>query len=145
MVWLKRLLRYHIPHFFSPEVLQVLEAHQPFSGEIRTTYDDVIIDRETKQIVSHLVSLSNLPPEMASCSLLKHIHIGGAHFYGPPGTGKTHLSRAVAKAAFSLAAKLFPCVLFIDEGDSLAHRTKGYSGSDLRNVCAEAAMIWAVE
>ncbi|KAK8206154.1 P-loop containing nucleoside triphosphate hydrolase protein, partial [Phyllosticta capitalensis] len=73
----------------------------------------------------------------------------GALLYGPPGTGKTHFSRAIAKesgasmlaidgaqihstlvgetekyikAAFTLATKLAPCVLFIDEADSLFRR-----------------------
>ncbi|EEU33836.1 uncharacterized protein NECHADRAFT_55976, partial [Fusarium vanettenii 77-13-4] len=70
----------------------------------------------------------------------------GILLYGPPGTGKTHLTRSIAKesgasmlcvdgasllskyvgeieknikAAFTLATKLHPCVLFIDEVDSL--------------------------
>lgn len=79
------------------------------------------------------------------------IHGGfrGALLYGPPGTGKTHLGRAVATAsgsrmlsispcdiifsatgeseryiagAFTLASKLHPCVLFLDEADSLFYR-----------------------
>jgi SpoVK/Ycf46/Vps4 family AAA+-type ATPase len=72
-------------------------------------------------------------------------------FYGPPGTGKTHLCRAIAKesnmtmlaidgasiyskyvgedeknvrAAFTLAAKLHPCILFIDEVDSMFAQRK---------------------
>lgn len=117
--------------------------------DIETTFDDVIIDEETKETIKHMVSLSTFKPEAASESLLKHIHISGAMFYGPPGTGKTHLSRAIAKAsgssmlsidaatieskwvgeteksikaAFSVARKLHPCVLFIDEVDSLFYR-----------------------
>lgn len=31
------------------------------------------------------------------------------------------------------------------EIDSLARETEGYSGSDLRSLCAEAALIWAIE
>jgi SpoVK/Ycf46/Vps4 family AAA+-type ATPase len=72
-------------------------------------------------------------------------------FYGPPGTGKTHLCRAIAKesgmtmliidgatveskwvgeseklikASFTLAEKLNPCILFIDEVDSLFAQRK---------------------
>jgi SpoVK/Ycf46/Vps4 family AAA+-type ATPase len=72
-------------------------------------------------------------------------------FYGPPGTGKTHLCRAIAKesgmtmliidgatveskwvgeseklikASFTLAEKLHPCILFIDEVDSLFAQRK---------------------
>ncbi|KAI1099121.1 hypothetical protein F4804DRAFT_322811 [Jackrogersella minutella] len=232
----------------SPETLEV-------------TYDDIVIDTETKDTMKYLVSMSNFRPDAKSGFLLRQIQINGALLYGPPGTGKTHLSRAVAKdsgasmlaidsasiiskwsgesekhirAAFTLAAKLFPCVLFIDEVDSLfyrrasddkswerntltqflqcldglvkderrpfviaatnrpadldeaflrrlpqkiffklpdaagrlkilrlflkdedlhpslsveglAHVTEGYSGSDLRSLCGEAAMIWAIE
>ncbi|KAK7747601.1 hypothetical protein SLS62_009012 [Diatrype stigma] len=87
----------------------------------------------------------------SSHPLLSQLKIKGALLYGPPGTGKTHLGRAVAKesgaamlavdcaavmsqwvgetekcirAAFSLAAKLSPCVLFIDEVDSLFYHRR---------------------
>jgi SpoVK/Ycf46/Vps4 family AAA+-type ATPase len=77
-------------------------------------------------------------------------------FYGPPGTGKTHLCRAIAKesgmtmlaidganviskwvgesekyiqAAFTLAEKLYPCIIFLDEVDSLF----GHRHSDQRS------------
>ncbi|KIE02719.1 ATPase family AAA domain-containing protein 1-A, partial [Metarhizium majus ARSEF 297] len=202
--------------------------------DIDCTYDDVIVDEDTRDTVRHLVSLTNFQPQVASSYLLKHIRINGALFYGPPGTGKTHLCRAIAKAsgasmlaidsaavhskyvseterlikaAFKLSKEMFPCVLFIDEADSLlaarlllswwrqnrprdldeafyrrlpqkiffglpgeesrskilrlflkdedldplvdinalARQTDGYSGSDLRSFCAEAALIWAIE
>ncbi|RSL66748.1 hypothetical protein CEP54_003557 [Fusarium duplospermum] len=92
------------------------------------------------------VSSAYLAPSTSSNSLLSQARIKGILLYGPPGTGKTHLTRSIAKesgasmlcvdsatllskyvgeveknikAAFTLAAKLYPCVLFIDEVDAL--------------------------
>ncbi|KAI1455363.1 ATPase family AAA domain-containing protein 1-A [Annulohypoxylon moriforme] len=123
---------------------------------LQSTYDDVIIDSGSKETMKYLVSMSNFCPEAKSTLLLNQIRINGALLYGPPGTGKTHLSRAVAKdsgmnmiaidsaavkskwvgeseklikASFTLASKLFPCVLFIDEVDALFYRR----GSDDRS------------
>ncbi|KAM0418081.1 hypothetical protein ACHAPD_004434 [Fusarium lateritium] len=81
------------------------------------------------------------------------MRVAGALLYGPPGTGKTHLARAVAKssgtkylmmvdaatvlhkwqgqsekaiaAIFSLARKLFPCLIFLDEADALFYKRTG--------------------
>jgi len=119
------------------------------ADRLESKYEDVIMDEEIKETVKHLVLLSNSHVEATSSFLLKQIRISGALLYGPPGTGKTHLSRAIAKesganmlsidsatiqnkfvgetekcikAAFTLAAKLFPCVLFIDEVDALFYR-----------------------
>ncbi|PCG91751.1 hypothetical protein PENOC_095810 [Penicillium occitanis (nom. inval.)] len=132
--------------------------------KLETTFDDVIIDEETKETIGYLVSLSNFRPEAASESLLKHIRVTGALLYGPPGTGKTHLSRAIAKAsgssmlaidsatmqskfvgetekyiraAFSLSASLFPCVLFIDEVDALFYRRSSADISWQRSALAQ--------
>lgn len=88
--------------------------------------------------------------------LLASESINGAILYGPPGTGKTHLARIMAKecgttllvvtpadiqncyvgetekrikAMFSLAAKLAPCTIFIDEGDSV-FKARGQNDRD---------------
>lgn len=97
----------------------------------------------------------------ASKTLLRATRIKGALLYGPPGTGKTHLARTLAKvsassmlvidgatilskwvgdsekgvkAAFTLARKLFPCVLFIDEVDSLFGRRESIQRSGERSI-----------
>ncbi|KAI0896272.1 ATPase family AAA domain-containing protein 1-A [Annulohypoxylon nitens] len=108
---------------------------------LKSTYDDVILDSESKETMKYLVSMSNFCPDAKSSHLLDHMRINGALLYGPPGTGKTELSRAVAKESgmtmiaidaasvtskwlgeITLASKFFPCVLFIDEVDSLFYR-----------------------
>jgi len=87
---------------------------------------------------------------------------GGLLLYGPPGTGKTFLARAIAgeldakflsvtiadildgimgeseknvRRIFERARDLAPCVLFIDELDSLGGKRSGYSNMGwMRNV-----------
>ncbi|KAK3323154.1 ATPase family AAA domain-containing protein 1-A [Cercophora scortea] len=132
--------------------------------DLEYTYDDVIIDQETKEAVIHMAAMFNFKPAAASAFLLKHIQLTGALFYGPPGTGKTHLARAIAKAsgssmlaidgasiqnkyvgetekaiqaAFTLAEKLHPCVLFIDEVDSLFYRRASNDASWQRSALSQ--------
>jgi SpoVK/Ycf46/Vps4 family AAA+-type ATPase len=93
-----------------------------------------------------LTSLSLIRPEAFSYGVLATDKIPGLLLYGPPGTGKTLLAKAVAKesgatvlevsaadlndmfvgegeknvkALFTLAKKLSPCVVFIDEADAV--------------------------
>lgn len=119
------------------------------AGTLNTRWDDVIIDQETKELMQQFVASHLLQFDCASELLREALRIRGALLYGPPGTGKTQLSRAVAtasgsrmlavsytsliskysdetgkyiEAAFTLAGKLHPCVLFMDEVDSLFYR-----------------------
>lgn len=116
----------------------------------------MIIDTETKELLQLVVSSARLQTHSSSEFLEEVLRIRGVLLYGPPGTGKTHLARAVARAsgsrmlvvdyaklqskwvgeseklieaAFTLASKLHPCILFIDEVDALFYRR---SSSDHR-------------
>ncbi|KAH0543912.1 hypothetical protein FGG08_001813 [Glutinoglossum americanum] len=113
---------------------------------IHTTFQDVRAPPDTVEALKTLTSLSLIRPEAFSYGVLATDKIPGLLLYGPPGTGKTLLARAVAKesgatvlevsgaevydmyvgegeknvkAIFTLAKKLSPCVVFIDEADAI--------------------------
>jgi SpoVK/Ycf46/Vps4 family AAA+-type ATPase len=122
--------------------------------KIKTTFNDVHAPVETIEALKTLTTLSLIRPESFLYGVLATDKIPGLLLYGPPGTGKTMLAKAVAKesgaamlevsaaeindmyvgegeknvkALFSLAKKLAPCVVFIDEADALfSSRTSGH-------------------
>ncbi|KAG0040076.1 hypothetical protein BGZ82_005324 [Podila clonocystis] len=123
--------------------------------KIRTTFKNTITPAETVHTLQTMITLPLIRPQLFSYGLLQNEFLSGLLLFGPPGTGKTLLAKAVAKesgarmleikasdifdiyvgegeknvsAVFSLARKLSPCVIFLDEVDSI-FRARGSGGS----------------
>ncbi|KAJ7831876.1 P-loop containing nucleoside triphosphate hydrolase protein, partial [Mycena leptocephala] len=131
---------------------------------IRTTFADVCIKPEVIDTLRTAVSYPILFPKAYTTGILAQESIGGVLLFGPPGTGKTMACRALAKecgarmiqlqastiqnclvgeteklisAAFSLARRLGPCVIFIDEVDALFCKRDGSSKQWHRTMVTE--------
>ncbi|KAG0331089.1 hypothetical protein BG004_001830 [Podila humilis] len=122
---------------------------------IKTTFQNTITPPETINTLQTMITLPLIRPQLFSTGLLQNEFLSGLLLFGPPGTGKTLLAKAVAKesgarmleikasdifdiyvgegeknvsAVFSLARKLSPCVIFLDEVDSI-FRARGSGGN----------------
>ncbi|KFY67832.1 hypothetical protein V496_01382, partial [Pseudogymnoascus sp. VKM F-4515 (FW-2607)] len=137
---------------------------------IKITFDDVRAPAETIDALKTLTSLSLIRPEAFSYGVLAKDKIPGVLLYGPPGTGKTMLAKALAKesdttvlevsgseiydkyvgegeknvkAVFSLAKKLAPCIVFIDEADAIfGDRGAGSQRTSHREIINEFLREW---
>ncbi|KAF8902061.1 hypothetical protein CPB84DRAFT_1679132 [Gymnopilus junonius] len=116
------------------------------SDSITTTFSQVHLPSHTIDSIRTIVSLPLLHPHAFRQGILKQHSMTGCLLFGPPGTGKTLAVRALAKeagcrmlaispsdvmdmyvgegeklvrAVFSLARRLSPCVVFLDEIDAL--------------------------
>ncbi|KAF3332298.1 ATPase family AAA domain-containing protein 1-like protein [Carex littledalei] len=123
---------------------------------------------KVKQALYELVILPLRRPELFSYGKLLTPQ-KGVLLYGPPGTGKTMLAKAIAKesgavfinvrisnlmskwfgdaqklvaAVFSLAYKLQPAIIFIDEVDSFLGQRRNTDHEAMTNMKTEFMSLW---
>ncbi|GMH29587.1 hypothetical protein Nepgr_031430 [Nepenthes gracilis] len=137
-------------------------------NEIGVTFSDIGALDEIKESLQELVMLPLRRPDLFVGGLLKPCR--GILLFGPPGTGKTMLAKAIAneagasfinvsmstvtskwfgedeknvRALFTLAAKVAPTIIFVDEVDSmLGQRTRVGEHEAMRKIKNEFMTRW---
>ncbi|KAL3818004.1 hypothetical protein ACJIZ3_003909 [Penstemon smallii] len=138
------------------------------ASEIGVTFADIGSLDEIKESLQELVMLPLKRPDLFEGGLLKPCR--GILLFGPPGTGKTMLAKAIAneagasfinvsmstitskwfgedeknvRALFTLAAKVSPTIVFVDEVDSmLGQRTRAGEHEAMRKIKNEFMTSW---
>ncbi|WKT53618.1 AAA ATPase domain [Fusarium oxysporum f. sp. vasinfectum] len=120
------------------------------TNTLDATWNDIQLEPRIEAQIKRMISLFDRRLHLTG--ILKRCTTAGALLYGPPGTGKTHLARVVAnessavmlristaeigskwygetekqiRAVFSLARKLSPAIVFIDEADAIFPNRSG--------------------
>ena len=128
---------------------------------MEVTFDDIGGLAAPITELEELVILPLSNPELFAHSTLLQ-SATGVLLYGPPGTGKTLLAKAVARgtrasfltvnsasiqckwfgetqklveAVFTLAQKMSPCVVFVDEADGLLGTRSDMDASHVNGAC----------
>ncbi|CAA7053806.1 unnamed protein product [Microthlaspi erraticum] len=138
------------------------------SEEINVTFEDIGALDDIKESLQELVMLPLRRPDLFTGGLLKPCR--GILLFGPPGTGKTMLAKAIAREAgasfinvsmstitskwfgedeknvralFTLASKVSPTIIFVDEVDSmLGQRTRVGEHEAMRKIKNEFMSHW---
>lgn len=138
------------------------------ASEIGVTFADIGALDEIKESLQELVMLPLRRPDLFNGGLLKPCR--GILLFGPPGTGKTMMAKAIAmeagasfinvsmstitskwfgedeknvRALFTLAAKVSPTIIFVDEVDSmLGQRSRAGEHEAMRKIKNEFMTHW---
>lgn len=145
-VWIDSLLEEYFDEEDDEDMLDLVDIKAP--EEIEITLDEIVLTEDQEAEIHKLVKAIEYRDHLADIGLRE---IGKLLFIGPPGTGKTSAARGLAHEldlpfvevklsmvtsqylgetaknvdkTFEVAKRLSPCILFMDEFDSVAKTRK---------------------